>query len=75
MGDAPHPIRSHRLRSKHFRDKCEELADDVRALLALGHALRRAVVAVGVWLGVGCSSQNRHLGRSVNLFEEVNGFW
>ena len=31
-----------------LRDKCEELADDVRALSALVHALRQALVAVGV---------------------------
>jgi hypothetical protein len=31
-----------------LRDKCEELADDVRALSALVHALRGALVAVGV---------------------------
>jgi hypothetical protein len=30
-----------------LRDKCEELADDVRALATLVHALRGAVVAVG----------------------------
>ena len=31
-----------------LRDKCEELADDVRALSTLAHALRGALVAVGV---------------------------
>jgi hypothetical protein len=31
-----------------LRDKCEELADDVRALSVLVHALRGALVAVGV---------------------------
>ena len=30
-----------------LRDKCEELADDVRALSVLVHALRGALVAVG----------------------------
>jgi hypothetical protein len=30
-----------------LRDKCEELVDDVRALLALVHALRGALVVVG----------------------------
>jgi len=30
-----------------LRDKCEELADDVRALAPLVHALRGALVAVG----------------------------
>lgn len=34
-----------------LRDKCEELADDVRALPALVHALRGALVAVGVVKG------------------------
>jgi hypothetical protein len=34
-----------------LRDKCEELADDVRALSALMHALRGALVAVGVVKG------------------------
>jgi len=34
-----------------LRDKCEEVADDVRALSALVHALRGAVVAVGVVKG------------------------
>ena len=34
-----------------LRDKCEELADDVRALSALVHALRGALVAVGVVTG------------------------
>jgi hypothetical protein len=34
-----------------LRDKCEELADDVRALSALVHALRGALVAVGVIKG------------------------
>jgi hypothetical protein len=34
-----------------LRDKCEELADDVRALAALVHALREALVAVGVVKG------------------------
>jgi hypothetical protein len=34
-----------------LRDKCEELADDVRALAALVHALRGALVAVGVVKG------------------------
>jgi hypothetical protein len=34
-----------------LRDKCEELADDVRALSALVHALRGALVAVGVVKG------------------------
>ena len=31
-----------------LRDKCEQLADDVRALAGLVHALRAALVAVGV---------------------------
>jgi hypothetical protein len=31
-----------------LRDKCEELADDVRAMSMLVHALRGALVAVGV---------------------------
>ena len=34
-----------------LRDKCEELADDVRALSTLVHALRGALVAVGVIKG------------------------
>jgi hypothetical protein len=34
-----------------LRDRCEELADDVRALSALVHALRGALVAVGVVKG------------------------
>ena len=34
-----------------LRDACEELADDVRALAALVHALRGALVAVGVIKG------------------------
>jgi hypothetical protein len=34
-----------------LRDKCEELADDVRALSLLVHALRGALVAVGVLKG------------------------
>ena len=34
-----------------LRDKCEELANDVRALSALVHALRGALVAVGVVKG------------------------
>jgi hypothetical protein len=34
-----------------LRDKCEELADDVRALSTLVHALRAALVAVGVVKG------------------------
>jgi len=34
-----------------LRDKCEELADDVRALSGLVHALRGALVAVGVVKG------------------------
>jgi hypothetical protein len=34
-----------------LRDKCEELADDVRALATLVHALRTAHVAVGVVKG------------------------
>jgi hypothetical protein len=34
-----------------LRDACEELADDVRALAALVHALRGALVAVGVVKG------------------------
>jgi hypothetical protein len=34
-----------------LRDKCEELADDVRALATLVHALRAALVAVGVVKG------------------------
>jgi hypothetical protein len=34
-----------------LRDKCEGLADDVRALSALVHALRGALVAVGVVKG------------------------
>jgi hypothetical protein len=35
-----------------LRDKCEELGDDVRALSTLAHALRGALVAVGVVKGV-----------------------
>jgi hypothetical protein len=34
-----------------LRDKCEELADDVRALAALVHALREALATVGVVKG------------------------
>ena len=34
-----------------LRDKCEELADDVRVLATLVHALRAAMVAVGVVKG------------------------
>ncbi len=34
-----------------LRDKCEELADDVRALSTLVHALRGALVEVGVVKG------------------------
>jgi hypothetical protein len=34
-----------------LRDKCEELADDMRALSVLVHALRQALVAVGVVKG------------------------
>ena len=34
-----------------LRDKCEQLADDVRALSTLVHALRGALVAVGVLKG------------------------
>jgi hypothetical protein len=34
-----------------LRDKCEELADDVRALETLVHAMRAALVAVGVLKG------------------------
>jgi hypothetical protein len=34
-----------------LRDACEELADDVRALSTLVHALREALVAVGVMKG------------------------
>jgi hypothetical protein len=34
-----------------LRDKCEELADDVRALAALVHALRGGLVSVGVVKG------------------------
>jgi hypothetical protein len=34
-----------------LRDRCEELADDVRALSTLVHALRTALVAVGVVKG------------------------
>ena len=34
-----------------LRDKCEELADDVRALPGLVNALRGALVAVGVVKG------------------------
>jgi len=34
-----------------LRDRCEELADDVRALATLVHALRGALVAVGVVKG------------------------
>ena len=34
-----------------LRDKCEELADDVRALATLVHALRGALVAAGVVKG------------------------
>jgi hypothetical protein len=35
-----------------LRDKCEELADDMRALSTLVHALREALVAVGCVKGV-----------------------
>jgi hypothetical protein len=34
-----------------LRDACEELADDVRTLSALVHALRGALVAAGVAKG------------------------
>ena len=34
-----------------LRDRCEELGDDVRALSGLVHALREALVAVGVVKG------------------------
>jgi hypothetical protein len=34
-----------------LRDKCEELADDVRALSALVHALRGALLTVGMVKG------------------------
>ena len=34
-----------------LRDKCEQLADDVRAVAALVHALRTALVGVGVVKG------------------------
>ncbi len=34
-----------------LRDKCEELADDVRALAVLVHALRTALLATGVVKG------------------------
>jgi hypothetical protein len=34
-----------------LRDKCEELADDVVALSTLVHALREALVTVGVAKG------------------------
>ena len=34
-----------------LRDKCEELADDVRALSTLVHALRTALVDVGLMKG------------------------
>jgi hypothetical protein len=34
-----------------LRDKCEEVADDVRAMADLVHALRGALVAVGVVKG------------------------
>jgi hypothetical protein len=34
-----------------LRDKCEELADDVRALSTLVHALSGALVSVGVVKG------------------------
>jgi hypothetical protein len=34
-----------------LRDRCEELADDVRALSALVHALRTALVASGLIKG------------------------
>jgi hypothetical protein len=34
-----------------LRDKCEELSDDVQALSTLVHALRGALVAVGVVKG------------------------
>jgi hypothetical protein len=34
-----------------LRDKCEELADDVRALSTLVHALRGALVAMGITKG------------------------
>jgi hypothetical protein len=40
--------RSHGHRQGALRDKCEELADDVQALSTLVHALRGALVAVGV---------------------------
>ena len=34
-----------------LRDKCEQLADDVRALSALIHALRTALVSAGLIKG------------------------
>ena len=34
-----------------LRDKCEELADDVRALAALVHSLRTALVGEGLVKG------------------------
>jgi hypothetical protein len=39
------------------RDKCEELADDVRAVATLVHALRWALVGTGrrEWLRMGCA--------------------
>jgi hypothetical protein len=35
-----------------LRDKCEELADDVRALSALRHSLRSALVTAGMIRGL-----------------------
>ena len=40
-----------------LRDACEELADDVRTLEALVHALRGALVAVGLRKRGACSPQ------------------
>lgn len=34
-----------------LRDKCEELADDVRALSTLLHAIRSAGISLGAWKG------------------------
>ena len=56
-----------------LRDACEELADDVRALSALVHALRGALVAVGVVKGgaqvirMAFSNLPRHAARQLGL--------
>jgi hypothetical protein len=45
------PIRPTQAEVQTLRDKAEELADDVRALSALVHALRGALVTMGVVKG------------------------